>query len=423
MNKRKILIISHNPMSNEDNMGRTIKNIFSKFSKEEICQLYLRNQKPYFEGSNSFYCFQETSILKSIFRKKIKTGKITKISDFDTINVTTENNIVNSIYQFGRKRNQFIYLIRNICWDLGNWFTQDLKDWLNYEQPTCIFFFAGDYSFLFKIVIKIADYLKIPVYSYYVDEYYFTKLENSLIPLEANIYRKNFRKVFDFSQMNFCISEKMKNEYQIEFGKKVELLMNVTLKKNNKILNLQKDNLKMCYLGNLSYKRWENLSEMSTCIEKLNKQFNRKIEFKIYSNEKNKEILEAFTSNKDVHFEGSLNQNEVDEKILDSDILVHTESFNSKIMKKVEYSLSTKIPDSLASGNLFLIYGPSGIEPVDYLKRNQAAFIINSKELLLSKLKELYYDFDYSNIINNAQNLVEKNHTNDKNYELLDYYL
>ena len=44
MSKRKILIISHNPINQFDNMGKTIGNIFSGFSKEELCQLYFKKQ-------------------------------------------------------------------------------------------------------------------------------------------------------------------------------------------------------------------------------------------------------------------------------------------------------------------------------------------------------------------------------------------
>ena len=37
----KVLIISHNPISNQSNMGKTFLSLFSQFDKEELCQLYI----------------------------------------------------------------------------------------------------------------------------------------------------------------------------------------------------------------------------------------------------------------------------------------------------------------------------------------------------------------------------------------------
>lgn len=424
MSKRKILIISHNPLSETDNMGKTIKNLFSSFNKDELCQLYLRNQEPLFSRCKSFYCFNESNILKSIIFRKTKTGKVVYSEDFKLEQKSEKkkhSKFLESIYQFGRKRNQFIYIIRNTCWTLGKWLSTDLINWLNEQKPTCIFFFAGDYSFLFKIVLKISKMYNIPIYSYYVDEYYFNKTKMEFIPLEGFYYKRIFKKLFEVSNMNFCISEKMKLRYEKEFNKPVSLLMNTASNISNEKNNFDKSILKMNYFGNLSNNRWKNLSEISSCIHELNKIHEKRIEFCIYSNEKNDQILKPFLSNQDVNFGGSLSPSEVALKIQESDILVHTESFDKLYREKVEYSLSTKIPESLASGKLFLIYGPVGVESVDYLARNNAAYVINGE--LRQSLEQLYSNEDFSLIINNALNLINNNHSINKTHKLLDFYL
>ena len=71
---RKVLILSHNPIGNTDNMGKTMQNIFSCFPKEELCQLYIRNQEPSFNTCKEYFYIDEVQMIKSIFNKKTDTG-------------------------------------------------------------------------------------------------------------------------------------------------------------------------------------------------------------------------------------------------------------------------------------------------------------------------------------------------------------
>ena len=129
-------------------------------------------------------------------------------------------------------------------------------------------------------------------------------------------------------------------------------------------------------------------------------------------------------STEGIAYKGYIEATEVKKKILESDILIHTEDFNKENIQKVKYSVSTKIPDYLASGRLLIAYGPEEIESNEYIKRNEAGIVVNSeKELEIVLENILSGEIDTKSIINNAINLVEKNHRSKVVYDKLNKYL
>lgn len=425
MSRRKILIVSHNPISKVDNMGKTIGNIFSNFPKEELCQLYLHNQTPNFDICDQYYAFNEVSIVKSIF-KNIETGEVVINKpnvdhvDKDQKPATSKSKIKSFLYQYGRSRNDFIYCVRNLIWNCGKWNTNALKEWIKEQNPTCIFFFVGDYFFLFNIVLEIAHSLNIPVYSYYVDDFYFSKKIKQKLGMDARLYRKAFKKLYSESKMNFCISEKMANDYENQFHTPTHVLMNTSNKVLSKKMN-QSNKIIMSYFGNISYNRWENLSLLSDAISTLNKMYDKKIEFNIYSGEKNKETLEKLTSNPNVNFKGQISTDEVLNKMIESDILVHVESFNEMTKASVKYSVSTKIPDLLASNRIIIAFGPEDVASIEYLSKYNTALVLkdNDVQQIMEQLKPIYLGDDFQTYKDNAIYLYNKNHTSESIKEIL----
>lgn len=423
--KNKVLIISHNPIGDIDNIGITLRNLFSTFNKEELCQLFLRDQECNFDVCDNYYCFKETDILKSNFKKGNQTGYI-KYSNEETtedevlLDNDKTNGFKNFIYEFGRKRTQYIYSARNYIWRHSNWYSRELKEWLSLQRPTVIFFCAGDYSFLFEIVETIAKDLNIPVISYYVDEYYFVKEKNEkLLHFDSKDYKKCFKRIYNLSKVNFCISESMSDVYSREFGKNAEILMNSVIPNELNTSYKLGDNVNVRYFGNISYGRSDSLSKLSSIFAKLNKENKRQLNFEVYSGETNNALIAEFKKNKDVNFMGCISSEEVSKEIAKSDILVVTESFDKDNRETVKHSVSTKIPDSLNSGKLILALGPNDVEAISYLKRNNAALVLDDLDKAESICAKLYGDIDVSAIIANANALINKNHDKKLNDKIL----
>ena len=429
MKKRKILIISHNPISKSDNMGKTIGNIFSIYSKEELCQLYFHDECPNFDICEQYFYINEVKILKSIFKKEV-TGKVVQGEDCQENEKSANKDsdkgkLLNFVYQFGRKRNDFIFCARNLLWKLGKWFSKDLDYWLKKQNPSCIFLCAGDYYFLFDIASEISKRLQIPIFTYHVDDYYFFKKYKQKLGIDARIYRRKFREIFMKSEMNFCISEMMRDTYEKCFNKKTELLMNTSEKILPRTDFKNKKLIRMNYFGNIALNRWKNLSILSSVIVDLNKKYDKKIVFNIYSEENNQQLLKDFLSNKDVNFKGKISAEEVRTKMIESDILVHVENFDKDCVEMVKYSVSTKISDMLASNRLLLAFGPAEVASISYLKNNNVGLVIDKEDYdsIYAAVELIYNDINVDEFKKNALNLYYKNHKKLANKEILDKYL
>lgn len=248
MKKRKILIISHNPMNDSDNMGKTIKNIFSKFSDNELCQIFLKKQNIKSDNCNSFYSIDDISVLKSIIKRNMKTGKEIEKKEyiFEEVSKTEER-----IVRTRKNKNGLIYFARDVIWKLGKWKTKELRNWINKNKPTCIIYFAGDYTFSFDITIKLSKEFKIPFFIYFSDEYYrHIKDEGGILKIYKTMYRLKFKKAMKLCSGYFCITDAMEKYYESIFYKKGTVIMNTTkLEPLPKKLN--KDSIVISYIGNL----------------------------------------------------------------------------------------------------------------------------------------------------------------------------
>ncbi len=424
--RRKILIISHNPINETDNMGKTIGNLFSEFSKSELCQLYFREQNTEAKNCDSFFCISDDRMIRSILNAKYNTGR--KINNHYQIKKEEckSDNKKQNIFQYGRRRTGNIYLLRNLLWKIGKWDTKELKEWLEKEKPTSIFFVAGDYTFAFDIAIKISKDYNIPIYIFFSDEFYRKEISKKTLGarIYKSIYRKKFKRTIMYAKEYFCISEAMEEFYEEEFTKRGIVLMNTTnIESENEIRKTSKKIIR--YIGNLGYDRWKNIISIGNVVKKINDKYEKeKLIFEVYSGEKNRKITDKLKSTEGIAYKGYIEATEVKKKILESDILIHTEDFNKENIQKVKYSVSTKIPDYLASGRLLIAYGPEEIESNEYIKRNEAGIVVNSeKELEIVLENILSGEIDTKSIINNAINLVEKNHRSKVVYDKLNKYL
>ena len=99
-------------------------------------------------------------------------------------------------------------------------------------------------------------------------------------------------------------------------------------------------------------------------------------------------------------------------KILSHSIaVIHTESFEPEIQKRVQYSISTKIPEALSYGPCLLAYGPARVASIAYLEENKAAYVITKKDELEQKIVELLTNARLrEQTIQRARCLARENH-------------
>ena len=404
---KNILVISHNVFSKTSNMGKTLTAYFGAFDEVKISQFYVHSEIPTDDSvCKDYYRVTDKEIIKSIFSRK--SGKVFNEKDIvkSASESRTDTGLTAAIYQKSRSRTPLIYLARNFLWRIGKWNTKKLNEWIDTVNPDTIFLASGDYSFIYRIALKIAEKRNIPLFVSCMDDYYFyNKNEKSLLGrFQHKLFMRQAKKTINYSSAIFSICDKMTVDYGKFFNK-----LSFTLHTGSTItepLHFKKTN-KISYIGNLGYRRNQQLIALGKALQSIDKESY----IDVYSTEPRPEILEYMTHENGINFCGAIDAETVKKVIGESMLVIHTESFDKATRKMVAYSVSTKIADSLASGTCLLAYGPEEIASISYLKNNNAAFVITENDDLNGKLREIITNEALrQKITENALKLAEMNH-------------
>ena len=411
----RVLIVSHNVFGRTNNMGKTLLSYFPGFAPEEIAQFYIHSEVPTDDSvCRNYYRFTDKDALKSLIPFQTR-GRVFRQGDIQTDgrSARTDSGVTGAVYQFGKKRTAGIFAARNALWKLSRWDTKRLWNWVDDFAPDVIFFAAGDYSFAYDITLAIAEHTGKPLVVLCVDDFYLhNRNEHSALGrLTYRQFMKTVRKTMDRAAELFVISESMKREYEKRFGKPCRVLHTPAEAREVPV----QTPAQISYMGNLSLGRHEQLIRMGRALKGLDEPGCPKW-IDVYSGEQNPEILKTMTEENGIRFHGMISPAEILEVMGRSLAVIHTESFDADTVPIVRFSVSTKIAESLMYGPCLIAFGPGGIASVDYLKENDAAFVINDPEKLDEGLRQILTDDALrERIVKNARALARKNHNADTN--------
>jgi hypothetical protein len=416
-NYPKVLLVSHNVLSQTTNNGRTMSGFFKGWPVDKLAELYLNPEIPDSHICERYYRISDLDVLNSIVQFKRPGKRLTaddikeNITNNRTINEEQEN-----LYNLGRKRKPYMYIMRNILWGLNTWNTKDLNAWIDEFSPEIMVYVAGSFAYSYKIALYIAKSRKLPLVVYFSDDYYITHLKNlsPLYWLNRLHFKSVMKTVFHYLSDYICICDEMEKDYAKAFNKKGHVLMTTT---NFKPINVKRFDGKfiISFLGNVDFNRSKVLIEVGQVVKKLNSE-GYNIEFSIYSGETDKERTKEFTLENGIHFKGKVNYDQVCEAISKSNLLLHVESFDEINRTKTKYSISTKVPDSLASGRCLFAYGPPEVASIKYLKDNDCAYVVTEPNNLERGLRNIVENECLRNqYISKAKQVAKENHNLFKN--------
>lgn len=418
MNKKtRVLIVSHNPFSINFNMGRTLSSFFKGWNKESLAQFYFRPEMPSGNICDNYYKFSDTDALKSILVRNRK-GTIIKQNDGEHATAIIELDKYNKAYKLGPQKKPIVSFFRDLVWDLSSWRNRHFKKWLVEFSPDIVFFASGDYSFSYKIVLRIAKDFGIPIVTFCADDYYlFTTNNNKFL---GKAYHRNLlkwaRKIINYSSAIVTLNDLMATDYSRYFSKTCKVIYTGT---NYSCRTTKALNNKICYLGNLGLGRAETLVHFANQFRLFSRKNDLDIEIDVYSNEQRENILKMLKSCDNISFHGPISYKEVEIVTKSSLAVLHVESFEENNKNRVKYSFSTKIADILASGTPLIAYGPSDIASITYLKKNKCAIVISNDEEFDTMMSKLFDNSLTEGIVNHAKQVADVNHNCNKNSELL----
>ena len=168
----KALVISHNPLGTQVNMGKTLLSLCSSLRCDEICQLYIYPTLPDVDKCSSYFRITDKDILRSYFNIRLNCSEVTPDCASHS---KYENARDESLYTNPKNKSNFRMLLRDFMWKGSRWYNKKLKSWLEKEKPTCIFVAPGDANFIYTIALKISKKYKLPIVIYICDDHYFVK--------------------------------------------------------------------------------------------------------------------------------------------------------------------------------------------------------------------------------------------------------
>ena len=415
----KVLVISHNPITTYQSMGKTFLSLFSEFTKDDLCQLYIYPSLPDVDACNSYYRITDRNIFDSYLHFGKVNGRELTLEDIDTSKHNFYENEKEESF-INVEKTALKTLLRDIMWRFSLWNNKQLRSWIQRQKPTCIFFAGGESKFIYDIAMRISLQYSLPIATYICDEFYFLEHPVSFTSkIQFLLLKKKIEKLMGISKLLVTISE-VNNAYSSHFQKRaVTIYTGSSRSAQSASLSVGTEVKGFYYFGNLAFGRFDSLEKIGRCLELINEEQNQEYRLYIYTRTLSDSEKERIQNNKAIVYCGYVTGKDYEEAYADADILVHVESFREKDIQRVKNSISTKIADALSSGKPMLAYGPDSISSIKYLAKENAACVVSDERSLLNSIKAML-DKEYREIlVSQALQTAMNNHNSSNNSRLL----
>lgn len=386
----KVLIISHNPVSEQSSMGKTFLSLFSQFDSRQLCQLYIYPTIPSGKHCGSYYRVTDKEAVKGAFLRSRIGGEISE-ERISGDQAAYEHAGDESLYRNRKNKSATRRLLRDVVWKLAPWYNRGLREWLDKQQPTCIFVAPGVAEFIYDFSLRISRERGIPIVTYVCDEYYFVREPESPVDkLRLKRLRGKIDRLMAKTERLVVISQELNGEYSAHFGVNTRTLMTGSAFTPLEQVPRRDAPGAISYFGNVRSNRYISLGQIGSALDDLNRELGTNYRLKIYTSEKDRGILDHLTQFQSVQMCGFVTGKAFETALRGADVLVHVEAFDDESIDKVRHSVSTKIADSLASGVPLLAYGPEEVSSMKHLLRHDCAITATSARQLTEALRKAF---------------------------------
>lgn len=385
-----ILFVSVNPFSTTSNNGKTFASFFEGYPDGKVAQLYFHREIPSSEVSRQYYRFTDEHLIRSLL----------PFHHFDGERVTAESaeeRLVPVGINDSLKSSTVMRTLRSHLWGKLNLTRGPFTKWLDEFSPDVIFFCGGNANHLYRPVRNLARARDIPVVYYVTDDYVLPRF--TLNPFEA-IYRSKTRGLFKEctrgSALVLTIGEEMQDRYRTVFGIESQVVMNsveaiASGEPERGVYDRGRSPLTLSYLGGLHSGRDEILASIARTIAS-DERLRSCIQLNIYTQAAYpRSLVQLSHKHPDaLRLNPPVDADEVGEIQKASHLLLHVESFLKKNRQITELSVSTKIPEYLASGTPVVAVGPESVASIRYLQRHGVATVVS--EMVGTQLADTLYE-------------------------------
>ena len=366
----------------------TFSTLMQGYEIDNIANVYMREGTPDSDVCRNYYEISENAVIKSVLKRKAKTGKRIKTDEID-LNAVNENALATTErYKKHRKnRNIFKLFARELLWMFGKWKTKELNDFLDDFKPEVVFFAMEGYIHFARINRYILKKTRAKGIGYFWDDNFTYKQSKKIgYKIYRFFQRMSLKKLSKMCTSFFAISPKTKKEADEAFGINCEILTKPIDFENRKFEETELSHpLKMVYTGKLIIGRYDTIELIGKALDEINKD-KVKIELDVYTMT---EIEDTSKLSKYVHLMEAVPQTEVAQIQKNADILLFAEATEGEHSQVARLSFSTKITDYLGSGKCIFAVGNKDVAPMEYLRDEDGAITAYDYDSILKALNEI----------------------------------
>lgn len=402
----RVLIVNAQSIYKKNATGITLQSIWSEWDADCLLEIY-SDPMVMDESNHKFksYCISPNNVIR------LARGRVAQSINSNIKATNTQQRSNNKIKSYLR---QFAVCELD---SLAVKLDESTIEAIRVFQPQAIYTLGASVSIL-RLVNKLSVQLNIPVIMHFMDNWaeHIQWEDNPLLSLYKSSLKKKMLACIKRCKLVVTISSSMAEAYHEKFQKETLVLMNtVDISRFKGLTSKDTGVIHFVYAGGLHLDRWKALREIALSIQ----QTNGKGILDIFTSKDNIELYRSGFETLPVAFYEAVPHERIDEVYQKADVLVHTEIESENLKGFFKYSISTKIPEYLATGKPILFYGPRDMKLFEYLLQNQVALTAGTKEELYECVKRLMSEENFTEMCENAQCLAEKNHCASKNQKEL----
>lgn len=386
----RVLIISQEVWQNGTNGGNVLTNMFTG-TGFELAQIYCSPGAPENDLCEKYYQITDSMVLHGFLKRK-PVGRAFEITQNKTSEKRSKPEKPNKkFYNFFHSfRLNIFYTARTAVWNLSNWKNTELNEFIKSFAPDIIFAPCYGNTFMLRLTRYAARLTGKRVISYIYDDSYTLKQFN-LSPfywINRFAVRRGLRKTFPVYSLVYTMTEAQKQQCERDFGADMKILLKSVsfgyIPEKTSVMQP----IRLVYAGGIYLNRWKTLLKTANAIKKINAN-GIKLRLDIYTANKLPERAKALNDGVNSFVHSPVSQDELKSIYHNSDIAMHTESFDLKNRLVVRMSFSTKIVDCLSSGCAVMAICDKKQGGYAYLKENNAALCIDSKQEIYRVLEKI----------------------------------
>lgn len=421
MNYPRLLVISNNGFSKQNNNGRTLGSLLKGWPKNKIAQFCISSDGPDFDICNNYFCVTDSDVLRSTLL--LRPAKRRDLSDARKIDSNSSNGHVK------HRKTTMKMFARNLAWNMGFWRGREFNSWLDEFNPQIVLLQSGESYFMHNLALKISRRFNAQLAIFNTEGYYFFKKDyfakdGFLGRLLFNGYQalyKYYYKCF----MKSCVkqiygNELLRQDYDREFGNTDSCVIYTGSNIAFVPVTIRPAMPVFCYLGNMGFNRPDALIEFAEVLQSIDSRY----KLDVYGFAKDRAMEDKLNGCNAIRFHGAVPYDKVLNVIEKSDFLVHVESQCELFRESLRYGFSTKIADSIASGKIFILFSSTEIAGAQYIMSNGAGIFASTKDDLKNKIIEVLNSVEVkSNIENCAKKTAILNHNSESNAKRMHSFL